>query len=86
MHLYAQSLIKEKRNGKSLDPVSRFYLCNSTGVESLNWAVYLSQKGIDQSAGMMVKYQHDSGQIVSTRKPMQGDEFPDIGRIPQDSD
>ena len=64
MNLCARYLIEEKRNGRPLDPVARFHLGNGASVERLNWAADLSDKGIEQSTGMMVNYLYDSEQIV----------------------
>ena len=64
MNLCARYLIEEKRNGRPLDPVARFHLGNGASVERLNWAANLSDKGIEQSTGMMVNYLYDSEQIV----------------------
>jgi len=64
MNLCARYLIEEKRNGRPLDPVVRFHLGNGASVERLNWAADLSDKGIEQSTGMMVNYLYDSEQIV----------------------
>ena len=46
----------EKRNDRPLDPVARFHLANGARVERLNWAGDTSQKGYEQSAGIMVNY------------------------------
>lgn len=64
MNLCARYLVEEKRNGRPLDPVARFHLGNGASVERLNWAADLSDKGIEQSTGMMVNYLYDSEQIV----------------------
>ena len=64
MNLCARYLVDEKRNGRPLDPVARFHLGNGASVERLNWAADLSDKGIEQSTGMMVNYLYDSEQIV----------------------
>ena len=64
MNLCARYLIEEKRNGRPLDPVARFHLGNGASVERLNWAADMSDKGIEQSTGMMVNYLYDSDQIV----------------------
>ncbi|MEK9645944.1 MAG: malonyl-CoA decarboxylase family protein, partial [Alphaproteobacteria bacterium] len=36
--------------------------------ERLNWMADLSDKGLDQSAGMMVNYLYDSDEIVSNHE------------------
>lgn len=68
MNLCARYLVAEKRNGRPLDPVARFHLGNGASVERLNWSADLSEKGIEQSAGMMVNYLYDSDQIISNHE------------------
>jgi len=68
MNLCARYLVEEKYKGRPLDPVARFHLGNGASVERLNWSADLSDKGIEQSAGMMVNYLYDSDQIVSNHE------------------
>lgn len=68
MRLCARYLIDEKSRSRPLDPVARFHLGNGASVERLNWSGDLSEKGIDQSAGIMVNYLYDSDQIVSNHE------------------
>ena len=68
MRLCASYLIEAKRGDRPADPVARFHLGNGARVERLNWAADLSGKGLDQSAGMMVNYLYDSGEIVSNHE------------------
>lgn len=68
MSLCARYLLDEKHKGRPLDPVARFHLGNGASVERLNWSADLSEKGIEQSAGMMVNYLYDSDQIVSNHE------------------
>jgi malonyl-CoA decarboxylase len=68
MRLCARYLIEEKQHNRPLDPVARFHLGNGASVERINWSADLSDKGIDQSAGMMVNYLYDSDQIVSNHE------------------
>jgi malonyl-CoA decarboxylase len=44
------------RNGQPMDPVARFHLGNGARLERLNWAADLSEKGLQQSCGLMVNY------------------------------
>jgi malonyl-CoA decarboxylase len=60
--------VEEKYKARPLDPVARFHLGNGASVERLNWSADLSDKGIEQSAGMMVNYLYDSDQIVSNHE------------------
>ena len=68
MRLCARYLIEEKHDQRPLDPVARFHLGNGASVECLNWLADLSEKGIDQSAGVMVNYLYDSDEIVSNHE------------------
>jgi malonyl-CoA decarboxylase len=68
MRLCARYLIEEKHDQRPLDPVARFHLGNGASVERLNWSADLSEKGIDQSAGVMVNYLYDSDEIVSNHE------------------
>ncbi|MGE5271783.1 MAG: malonyl-CoA decarboxylase [Thiohalocapsa sp.] len=42
--------------GRALDPVAHFHLSNGARVERLNWLGDLSEKGMQQSLGIMVNY------------------------------
>jgi len=45
--------------GRPIDPVARFHLGNGARLEQLNWMGNSSEKGIRESAGMMVNYLYD---------------------------
>jgi len=66
--LAARYLVQEKRNGRPIDAVARFHLGNGAAVERINWAADLTAKGIKQSAGMMVNYLYDVGDIVENHE------------------
>ena len=55
----AQYLVKERRNNLALDPVARFHLGNGASLRAIHWAADLSDKGLEQSAGLMVNYLYD---------------------------
>ena len=61
--LCAQYLVKERRNDLALDPVARFHLGNGASLHAIHWAADLSDKGLEQSAGLMVNYLYDLGNI-----------------------
>ncbi len=63
LHLCARYLLEAKRDGEPLDPVARFHLGNGARIERLNWLGDLSEKGLRQSAGMMVNYAYRPSQI-----------------------
>ena len=54
--LMARYLLKEKKHGRALDPVANFHLSNGARMERINWLADTSDKGLHQSAGMMVNY------------------------------
>lgn len=56
MRLCTRYLLKEKKRGKALDPVANFHVQNGATIERLNWMADRSQKGLSQSAGIMVNY------------------------------
>jgi malonyl-CoA decarboxylase len=66
--LCARYLVQEKRNNRPADAVARFHLGNGATIERLNWAADLSEKGIAQSAGMMVNYLYDIDEIVENHE------------------
>lgn len=59
-----------------MDPVARFHLGNGASLHQLNWAADLSEKGLHQSAGIMVNYLYDLDRIEVNH-----DEYFDKGRI-----
>ncbi|KAJ0965467.1 hypothetical protein J5N97_026605 [Dioscorea zingiberensis] len=56
LRLCARYLLKERKRGKALDPVANFHLQNGAMIERINWMADQSEKGIQQSAGIMVNY------------------------------
>ncbi|MCO5569120.1 hypothetical protein L7F22_022828 [Adiantum nelumboides] len=56
LRLCARYLLKEKRRGKALDAVTNFHVQNGAVVERLNWMGDSSERGLNQSAGIMVNY------------------------------
>ena len=49
----------KNEEGRPIDPVARFHLGNGARLEQLNWMGDSSEKGLRQSAGMMVNYLYD---------------------------
>ncbi|XVF87786.1 hypothetical protein PTKIN_Ptkin18bG0148900 [Pterospermum kingtungense] len=49
-------LLQEKKRGKALDSVANFHLQNGAMVQRINWMADRSEKGLCQSAGIMVNY------------------------------
>ncbi len=57
MRLGANFLLREKgRDGRAADPVAHFHLSNGARMERLNWMGDASEKGLRQSAGLMINY------------------------------
>ncbi|KAG9454623.1 hypothetical protein H6P81_007527 [Aristolochia fimbriata] len=56
MRLCARYLCQEKKRGKALDSVGNFHLQNGATIGQLNWMADRSEKGLNQSAGIMVNY------------------------------
>jgi malonyl-CoA decarboxylase len=57
LHPYAAYyLLHAKQNREAADPVARFHLGNGARMERLNWLADTSNRGLQQSAGMMVNY------------------------------
>lgn len=58
--LLAKYFLEAKRDdGWPLDPVSRFHLGNGASLMRFNWMADISEKGLKQSAGLMVNYKYD---------------------------
>lgn len=63
MSLCAHYLLNAKRDGRAHDRVANFHLTNGARIERINWGADLSEKGLDQSAGLMVNYLYDLDDI-----------------------
>ncbi|PIW29132.1 MAG: malonyl-CoA decarboxylase [Rhodospirillales bacterium CG15_BIG_FIL_POST_REV_8_21_14_020_66_15] len=62
--LAARYLGREKgKGGRARDAVAHFHLSNGARLERINWLGDTSDKGLAQSAGMMVNYLYDLGRI-----------------------
>jgi malonyl-CoA decarboxylase len=51
------------KNGVPVDPVARFHLGNGARLERLNWLADVSDKGLEQSHGLMVNYLYELDDI-----------------------
>ena len=64
LSLAASYLTEAKRsNGSPLDPVARFHLGNGALVHKVHSNADISDKGIAQSAGVMVNYLYDLDRV-----------------------
>ncbi|MDA1325883.1 MAG: malonyl-CoA decarboxylase [Proteobacteria bacterium] len=68
MRLCANYLTQVSKRGHALDPVARFHLGNGASIERINWAGDISDKGLRQSAGLMVNYRYAPDQIVGNHE------------------
>jgi len=73
MRLCAGYLLVEKRDGRPLDPVARFHLRNGASVGRINWLADVSEKGLRQSAGMMVNYLYRLDEIEANHEAYTGE-------------
>jgi malonyl-CoA decarboxylase len=59
LKLCARYLVQARREDQAYDRVAHFHLTNGARIHRINWAADLSDKGLSQSAGMMVNYLYD---------------------------
>jgi malonyl-CoA decarboxylase len=50
-------------NNLPIDPVTRFHIGNGASLDRINWLGDISDRGLSQSAGIMVNYLYDLGKI-----------------------
>ena len=63
MRLCGRYFLETGKNGMPIDPVARFHLRNGARLERINWLADTSEKGLGQSAGLMVNYRYLPGDI-----------------------
>ncbi|MBV8739216.1 MAG: malonyl-CoA decarboxylase [Alphaproteobacteria bacterium] len=74
LRLCARYLTRERaRSGRALDPVAHFHLSNGARVEQLNWLGDISEKGLEQSAGIMVNYLYRLADIEANHEAYRGE-------------
>ena len=61
-------LARESNESGPRDPVARFHLGNGASIERVNWAGDTSDRGLVQSAGIMVNYAYDLDAIVANHE------------------
>jgi malonyl-CoA decarboxylase len=57
--LCAYYLLYAKRRDDPRDPVARFHLRNGARLQRINWLGDRSEKGLRESAGLLVNYVYD---------------------------
>ncbi len=72
VHLAARYLTEVKKGDQAHDRVAHFHLANGARIEQINWAADLSAKGLTQSAGMMVNYRYNPGEIEKNHEAYSG--------------
>lgn len=69
MRLCAHYLINtKKRNNVAFDPVAHFHLMNGAKIQRINWLGDTSEKGLKQSAGIMVNYYYKLNKIIANHE------------------
>ena len=68
MRLCAHYLINVKRDLKAYDPVAHFHLSNGARILNMHWMADPSEKGIAQSAGIMLNYDYELKKIVQNHE------------------
>ena len=79
LHLVAGYLLYQRRESAdtALDSVAHFHLSNGAQVERINWLADSSERGLAQSAGMMVNYLYALDQIEDNHEAyVTGGEIP----------
>ncbi|MFO0997131.1 MAG: malonyl-CoA decarboxylase [Alphaproteobacteria bacterium] len=67
--LCAHYLLEARRpRGGALDPVAHFHLSNGARMERLNWLGDRSEKGLRESAGLMINYLYRLGEIEANHE------------------
>ncbi|MEP3524242.1 MAG: malonyl-CoA decarboxylase [Hyphomicrobiales bacterium] len=56
-------LLEKREDGQPIDPVARFHLGNGASLRQINWMGDVSEKGLKQSAGLMVNYLYDLSDV-----------------------
>lgn len=72
LHLCARYLLNAKKDRQALDRVAHFHLTNGARIERINWAADLSDKGLRQSAGLMVNYLYKLPDIEKNHESYSG--------------
>ncbi|MBV9812157.1 MAG: malonyl-CoA decarboxylase [Acetobacteraceae bacterium] len=71
--LCARYLLVEGRGKRPIDPVAHFHLSNGARVERINMLADTSEKGLRESAGLMVNYLYDPASIEENHESYAGE-------------
>ena len=72
LRLGARYLLEASRKGRAADPVAHFHLSNGAAVERLNLLGDVSEKGLRESATLMVNYLYDPAKIEANHEAYAG--------------
>lgn len=73
LRLCARYLLEARRGRRAYDRVAHFHLSNGAGVERINWLADTSERGLAQSAGMMVNYRYDLDKVEANHEAYTGE-------------
>ena len=71
--LAARYLLTESQGKRALDPVAHFHLSNGARVERLTMLADTSEKGVKESATLMVNYVYDPAKIEEYHEEYSGE-------------
>ncbi len=71
--LCAHYLINARKGKSARDRVAHFHLSNGASIERINWLADTSERGMAQSAGMMVNYRYRLDQIERNHEAYTGE-------------
>lgn len=61
-------MFEKRKDSQPLDPVARFHLGNGASLRQINWMGDVSDKGLRQSAGLMVNYLYDLNDVEANHE------------------
>ena len=73
IRLSTHYLLNEGRGKRALDPVAHFHLSNGARIERVCWAADTSDKGVKESAALMVNYLYDPARIEQNHEDYAGE-------------
>jgi malonyl-CoA decarboxylase len=73
LRLAAHFLLTEGNGRRAVDPVAHFHLSNGARIERLNPGADSSEKGVKESAGLMVNYLYDPARIEQYHEDYAGE-------------
>jgi malonyl-CoA decarboxylase len=73
VRLCARYLLVERRGKGALDPVAHFHMTNGARLERINVLADVSEKGVKESASIMVNYLYDPARIEENHEDYMGE-------------